>query len=274
MSRGIWIIADDYGLAPGVNDGILTLIEAGRISGTSCMTVFPAWSDDAARIARFAGGTALGLHLTLTDQPALTGRSSLAPEGKLPPFARLAPASLGNGNRAAIHAELDAQRARFVAALGREPDFVDGHQHVHFLPPVRQWLHDRFGAAESRRPMIRGAPRKTVAIRQAAAKATTIAALALGFDGAMRRRGFTLMGPLAGLYDWRQPACFGEALGRALARLPDGGLLMCHPGRVDAVLEARDPMLEARPAELELLLSERFGTMLEKAGVQIAGLAA
>ena len=41
MTRSIRLIADDYGLSPGVSDAILDLIGRGRLTGTSCMTGFP-----------------------------------------------------------------------------------------------------------------------------------------------------------------------------------------------------------------------------------------
>src|SRR5919108_4607710 len=145
MNRRIWVVADDYGLAPGVNDGILALIETGRISGTSCMTGFPAWETDAVRLRPYLGLAAVGLHLTLTDQPALTGISSLAPAGRLPSFARLAAhTSFGTIEKRHVHVELDAQLGRFVEAFGKEADFFEGHQHVHFLPVVRDWLRVTF----------------------------------------------------------------------------------------------------------------------------------
>lgn len=274
MTRRIWVIADDYGLAPGVNDGILALLDARRISGTSCMTVFPGWEDDAVRLKPHRGQAAIGLHLTLTDQPALTGRSTLAAEGRLPPFARLAGASsVGRITKADVHAELDAQHRRFVAAFERQPDFIDGHQHVHFLPVVRDWLRRTFAEVpDDRRPRLRGAPALSAA-SDATSKVATISALALGFDNAMRKAGFALMAPLAGIYDWRRPTGFEGMLEKAIGALPDGGLLMCHPGKVDAVLKQRDAMLQARPVELDTLLSERYAALLSKAGASVAGIA-
>jgi chitin disaccharide deacetylase len=273
MTRRIWVIADDYGLAPGVNDAILALIAAGRLSGTSCMTGFAEWESDAARLKSSAGGAAIGLHLTLTDQPALGGRTSLSPDGRLPPFARLAAASsFRRIAKSDIHAELDAQHDRFVQALGKQPDFVDGHQHVHFLPVVRDWLRETFAQSPDR-PKLRGAPAISPAA-DAPAKVATIAALALGFDSAMRKAGFEIVGPLAGIYDWRKPLSFEPMLKRSIADLPDGGLFMCHPGKADAVLKQRDAMLDARPVEFETLLSPRFAALISGADVRLAGMTA
>ncbi|TSE13015.1 ChbG/HpnK family deacetylase [Mesorhizobium intechi] len=267
MTRRIRLIADDYGLAPGVSAGILDLLDRGRLTGTSCMTGFAEWPDAAERIKPLCGRAAVGLHLTLTDQPAVTGRSSLAPEGRLPPLRSLALPVLGASiDERDVHAELDAQHSRFVEALGRQPDFIDGHQHVHFLPVVRAWLRTHFFEAGGR-PALRGAPALGDAV--VAPKVAAIAAVAAGFNRSMARAGFTLFEPLAGIYDWRQPERFAPVLQAALKALPERGLFMCHPGHVDDTLRARDPMQGVREVEYAHLASDAFGDSLVRAGVEI-----
>lgn len=270
MTRAVRLIADDYGLAPGVSSAILDLIERGRLTGTSCMTGFPEWEDEAARIKPFRRKAAIGLHLTLTDQIAVTGPSSLAPEGRLPPLGSLAlPIRRGRIDARDVHAELDAQYGRFVEALGGPPDFIDGHQHVHFLPVVRKWLLARF-AASGERPALRGAP-ALPGLDATAPKIAAIAALAAGFNKAMQRAGFAVMTPLSGIYDWRQPEKFGPTLRAAIATLPEQGLFMCHPGHVDETLRGRDVMQAAREVEFAVLSSADFGASLDRAGVRVRG---
>jgi chitin disaccharide deacetylase len=68
--RRIWLCADDYGLAEGVNRAIRDLISRGRLNATSVMVVGPAigraevtaLQDAAAASPRCA----IGLHATLT----------------------------------------------------------------------------------------------------------------------------------------------------------------------------------------------------------------
>ncbi|MFD2057200.1 ChbG/HpnK family deacetylase [Mesorhizobium calcicola] len=266
MTRRVRLIADDYGLAPGVSAAILDLLDRRRLTGTGCMTGFPEWAEEAARIKPLCGRAAVGLHLTLTDQPAVTGRSSLAPEGRLPPLRSLAlPVLRGRVDDRDVHAELDAQYSRFVEALGRRPDFVDGHQHVHFLPVVRTWLRARLHAD---RPALRGAPALTGTFA-VAPKVAAIAALAAGFNRSMQHAGFTIFEPLAGIYDWRQPERFASVLQAAVEALPERGLFMCHPGHVDETLRARDPMQGVREVEFAVLASDDFGASLARAGVAI-----
>ncbi|SFO15452.1 hypothetical protein SAMN03159463_01287 [Mesorhizobium sp. NFR06] len=273
MTRSIRLIADDYGLAPGVSSAILDLIERGRLTGTGCMTGFPEWEEAAARIRPFRRRAAVGLHLTLTDQLAVTGLSSLAPQGKLPGLASLAlPVRRGRIYERDIHAELDAQHDRFVEALAGPPDYIDGHQHVHFLPVVRNWLLARFGES-ARKPALRGAP-GFAGLDAAAAKIAAIATLAAGFNRSMQRAGFRVMTPLCGIYDWRQPEKFASTLRAAIDTLPEQGLFMCHPGHVDATLRARDPMQGAREVEYAMLSSQDFGASLDRVGARVMDVSA
>jgi len=43
QARHIWLCADDYGIAPGVNAAIRDLIARGRLNATSVMVAAPAF---------------------------------------------------------------------------------------------------------------------------------------------------------------------------------------------------------------------------------------
>ena len=72
-AKPVVLCADDYGIAPGVGRGIRALAAAGRLSATSCMTVFAEWCDEASRLADATDRIDVGLHLTLTDHAPLGG---------------------------------------------------------------------------------------------------------------------------------------------------------------------------------------------------------
>jgi chitin disaccharide deacetylase len=42
--------------------------------------------------------------------------------------------------REMVESEISSQVQAFIAAFGRLPDFVDGHQHVHLFPQIRDAL--------------------------------------------------------------------------------------------------------------------------------------
>lgn len=259
MSRRFWLVADDYGLSPAVSDGIRRLIAAGRLSGTGCMTLFPEWADEAVRLKACPGvdSAEIGQHLTLTDFPGLTG-FSLDGSGRMPGLKDLIlAAETSRRHDDAIFAELDAQLAAFLAHWGCTPAYVDGHQHVHFLPPVRRWLRERRDrlARDGRLPWLRGAPQLGGAAGAALkAKVAFVLVLARGFDREMQDAGFALKGPLAGFYPWQEPQTFQPALDRWVATLETGALVMCHPGEIDDLLRSRDGLVEARAVELKALL--------------------
>ena len=139
----VLLCADDYGLAPGVNEAICDLIAAGRLTATSVMSLCPHWRDGAAPLKDLADKADVGLHFTLTDQPPLGAMPSLAPEGRLPPLGALMKRSYTGGLDAAeIRAELARQIDAFTDAWGGPPAYIDGHQHVHQLPTVREAVAD------------------------------------------------------------------------------------------------------------------------------------
>ena len=145
-TRPLIVCADDYAISPGVSLGIRELAEAGRISATGSMTAMPHWPEAAIAIKPLVGRIAIGLHLTLTDQHPLGPLPTLAPDRKFPTIGALSRlAQLGRLPLSEIAAELTRQLDAFEAHLGRPPDFIDGHQHCHQLPWIRDLVLDAVG---------------------------------------------------------------------------------------------------------------------------------
>jgi len=271
----IWLVADDYGLSPAVSLGIRELIQAGHLSGTGCMTLFAEWREAAQEIKACTGveQATIGLHMTLTDFSALTGKSVLAPDGTLPPLKSLiASAYTQTALKEAVFAELDAQLDAFVNALGDGPHYLDGHQHIHFLPPVRAWLKARFQRLSKygRLPWLRGAPSSRLASGLAMkAKVGFVQGLATGFHREMGAAGYKIAGPLAGFYNWSSPADFEPAMQRLGNRVPDNTVVMCHPGHVDDLLKSRDSLIEARATELSILKGKPLFVLKRRADLEV-----
>jgi predicted glycoside hydrolase/deacetylase ChbG (UPF0249 family) len=271
--RKIVLCADDYAMNEGVSRGILALAEMGRISATSAMTNAPAWPVLAGRLAPLAGRTGIGLHLTLTWGAPLGAMPHFAPTGRMPRLGAVIGAALRRRLRLdEIAAEIGRQLDAFRDATGREPDFVDGHQHVHALPGIRQallavlaerglagriWLRDpadRLSGIAARRP--------------AAAKALLVAALSRGFGAQARAAGFRTNEGFSGFSPFdpaRDPdrdfAAYLTATGRA-------HLVMCHPGE-DTNAAGLDGVVEARRRELDYLASPDFGRLLAARQVEL-----
>ena len=66
----------------------------------------------------------------------------------------------------------------------------------------------------------------------------------------------------AGAYDFTASPDFGELMRQFIADIPDGGLVMCHPGFVDDTLRSLDPLTTQREAEHAYLAGDQFPPLL------------
>jgi predicted glycoside hydrolase/deacetylase ChbG (UPF0249 family) len=272
--RRIWLCADDYGMAHGVNAAIRDLVMRERINATSVMVVAPRF--DAADIqslrALNEGRTrvALGLHLTLTA-PFKPLSTDFAPtrEGAFPQLAHMMRAGLARRlRRGALDVEIATQLNAFIEAFGRPPDFIDGHQHVHLLPQVRDaLLHVAAQAAPG--AWLRQCGRAHAAARLRDKKGLILDILSLAFRRKARRLGVATNPAFAGTYDFTHTADYAGIFPRFLAGLPDRGLIMCHPGFVDAELKRLDSLTALREREYDFFISDEFPRTLAAHGVAL-----
>ena len=74
----------------------------------------------------------------------------------------------------------------------------------------------------------------------------------------------------AGTYDFQRNADFAALFPRFLDGLPDGGVVMCHPGFVDAELQRLDPLTTLREREYAFFADEAFPKCWPRQGVALA----
>ncbi|MEJ6023288.1 ChbG/HpnK family deacetylase [Ramlibacter sp. PS4R-6] len=261
MTARIAICIDDYGLHPAVDEAILALVGRGRVSATSCLVGGPAWTQDAPRLKQAfdAGRVDAGLHLDLTEDP-------LDATLRKPVGAWMRDSLLRTLDRKRVRAELVAQLDRFEATMGRAPAHVDGHQHIHQFPVVRdiviEELERRY--AGGHRPWlrsIRGAARwrfKGMVIE-------TMGALAWVTSG--RRTRLPQNRSLLGVYDFRGGADrYRRLLADWMAHARDGDLLMAH---VATGIVPGDEIAQPRVVEWEVFSQDGFDEVLRGAGVTV-----
>jgi hypothetical protein len=270
------VIADDYGLAPGLGVAIRDLIAQGRLQGTGCMTGSPHWPEEAKKLKELDGMAHVGVHLTLTDQQPLGPCPRLAPTAKFGAIARLTILSqLRALDRAEIAAELERQIDAFEAHFGRPPDFLDGHQHVHHLPIIRDVVVDLWHRRMGAKGWIRSCwepPARILARDVDPIKTMIIAGLGAGLDSALKAKSIPHNRSFRGVYDLTGRVPFAK-LFRAFTDRPSGPtLVMVHPGLVDAHLEAVDPVTGQREVEYRYLASDECALDLARRGITLAKL--
>jgi predicted glycoside hydrolase/deacetylase ChbG (UPF0249 family) len=272
--RRIVLCADDYGISPAVSAAIRDLIGRGRLSATSVMVVAPSFSQSEADalVSATATRAAIGLHLTLTApfKPLTTGFVPLR-NGAFPPLSAMAGRALMRGQKPArLDAEISSQFAAFRAAFGRAPDYVDGHQHIHVFPQIGEALL-RVVATAAPQAWVRQCGRPALAPKSLAdPKGFILDRLSARFRRLAAQHGLRTNVAFAGTYSFRPGADFAKLFPDFLAALPDRGVVMCHPGKVDAELKRLDPLTDLRESEYAYFLDDSFPRLLAAHGVTLA----
>ena len=278
LPRPIWLCADDYGISESVDKAIRDLLMRGRINATSVMVAAPSFHRaEAASLNAINAGTrriAIGLHVTLTGpfrpmspdfRPTRAGQFLSLTEMLARGMLRLL-----DRNRLAL--EIATQLKAFVAMFGRTPDFIDGHQHVHLFPQVREAL---LAVVKENAPLawVRQCGRASNgSARFADRKAMVLDVLSAKFRALAAAQGIKTNPAFAGAYDFASAtgADFAQLFPGFLKELPAGGVVMCHPGFVDAELERLDPLTTLREREYAYLGDDAFPGVLRAHGVALA----
>src|SRR6202051_5167230 len=266
--RRIWLCADDYGISPGVNRGIRDLIGRGRLNATSVMVVGHAIGRDEVRALEDAAANnprcAIGLHVTLTAPfRPLTMHFQPIDGGMFPAFPKLLRAGLLRRLGAeVIRAKLRVQLSAFNEMFGRAPDFVDGHQHAQLFPGVRDAFLTAVKEAAPDAWVRQGGRNQPLAQRLGTPTAVFLDILSAQFRTRASRANIAFNPGFAGAYDFSRQPDYGTLMRQFLDGLPEGGLIMCHPGFVDETLVSLDPLTGHREREYAFLAGEHFPPLL------------
>lgn len=261
------LCADDFALSRGISETIAALLTAGKLNATSCMTVMPSWPTDAALLRGLPGSVEVGLHLTLTGERPLTRMPVLAPRGVLPAIDPLTWAAIRRRvPLAEVTGEVTAQFDAFIGAMGRPPDFVDGHQHAHALPGIRDIVLDET-ARRAPGAWIRDCTDGLAAMlmRPFLAKAIGSAFHSRGLRRAAAAHGLQCNDSFAGHYGFTGD--YRRLFPRFLRQPGERHLVMCHPG-ADAPPD--DAIAAARIREAAALRDLPVAVLAAAAGLAFA----
>jgi predicted glycoside hydrolase/deacetylase ChbG (UPF0249 family) len=233
----------------------------------------PAEAQSLAELASPSRHLAIGLHFTLTApfHPWTLRYRPAAPDGAFLSLPRTLVTGLARQlDPAALAAEAASQFAAFHAAFGRPPDFVDGHQHVHLLPQVSDallavmteaapgaWIRQCGGAIPLRQ-------------RWRDPKGVLLDMLSARLRSRCVALGIRTNPAFAGTYDFRRDTAYDTLFASFLTSLPDGGLVMCHPGFVDAELQRLDDLTTMRERELAFFAGDAFVAAMAAEDIALA----
>ena len=253
--KQITLCVDDFGLNEYVNQAVFQLAAAHRISATSCLTQADAWAAGARQLRGL--DIDIGLHINFTEP---LGQESHFHQ----PLSRLMMSAwLRRLKPAILVRSIERQCDLFEKHMKREPDFFDGHQHVHQFPQIRDALMDvlmrRYDCDDF---WVRSTAMRNASLARGLQwKARLIALLG---SSALRRRlqriDFPYNDDFAGIYALAGgSARFEQHMREWLAGAGERIVIMCHPA--DGV-DPKDSIGEQRAAEFAFLKSDAFGQLL------------
>ncbi len=213
------------------------------------MVLSPRWAEAATLITPEVRALAsIGLHLDFT----LFGTSDSHSYSHPTLIARSVLRSL---SKTAIEANIHAQLNAFEQTLYTPPDYIDGHQHVHQLPQIRDGLLNvltqRYAGQlpwirVSKPPLSAGV--KGMIIRLLGSRELAQQA---------RLQGLNCSGDLLGVYDFNDAhISYSQRLSAWFASAKESyttPALMCHPAVFDENAHTNDAIYPARVQEFEAL---------------------
>ena len=271
--------ADDLGLTPAVNRGVVRAFQDGIVTSASLLVTGSAF-EDAVALAQQNPKLDVGLHLTLVEEKAVLGPDVLPTlvdeTGRFPRTSAefIQRALLGGISWHEVEQEIAAQIALFEKT-GLRLSHLDSHQHLHMFPPVFQivrrlasWMDNvwiRNSAGPWRKP-----PHVRMGrwIQQIGLNLTCLSARAL--------HGSSLPEMPDGMYGFDVGGRLTpSALEQILRRIPDGLYeLICHPGEDDADTRTRYSHWGYQWAEeLKALTAPETQVVLKEHGIALTSFA-
>lgn len=269
MTKHIVVCADDYGQTLPISQAILALVKAKRLTAVSCMVTGDDWPLHATWLKPLLPHIHVGLHFNLTHGHALSPMYKTAYGQTFPRLYQLLIKShLRLLKKAPIQAEFTAQWQRFTEEIGKEPDFIDGHQHIHQFPIIRDAIIEAVQTHSHERLFIRlvnpsgwfngGLLPKTAIIKLSGT---------MGLKRLLTKYNIPFNTSFTGIYSFSDSLHYQKHMRNFLNEINDQGLLMCHPGFTNPSEEW--PLSASRPHEYAYLSSAAFLEDLQLAGVAL-----
>jgi predicted glycoside hydrolase/deacetylase ChbG (UPF0249 family) len=262
MKSTVILCADDFGISAGVNRAIVDLVAQGRLSAVSCMSAGQAWVEGAKALKALNAAIDVGLHITLTYLTPLTPELGMRHSSEKVVILKSWAHCL---NKNLIEKEIRAQFVKFIEVWGAPPDFIDGHQHVHVLPVIRDIVL-RLRAEYAPQSWVRNVADFT-ALKEDR-KQVILAVLGWCWLKLLEKHNIPHNKLLRGAYGFTKPADYA-ALMAHWCTLTEPVLIYCHPGFPDAGLAKFDTMLEPRRKEYDFFNSSAFRVWLERQEVKL-----
>ncbi len=259
--KHIILCADDYGQTHAISQAIIDLLKNRRLTAASCMVTGLDWPLYANWLLPYKNKVDIGLHFNLTEGQRFMPLTHVLLKSHL----RLL-------NKNAIREELNAQLDQFISSMSMLPDFIDGHQHIHQFPVIRDVLFEVYEKRLRQHDCYIRCTHDPYILWNMKTPAY-IKKLVLQFSGAITfKKRLTIEhiphnSSFSGVYSFDHIKPYEVYFGLFLNNIRSGGLIMCHPGLEDAYSE--DKIRYSRSKEYAFIKSEHMMKLLEHAQIKL-----
>ncbi len=257
--KKIILCADDFAMNKEISEGILDLLSLERLSAVSCMTSSPFWMEHSQQLHFFRKNILVGLHLNLTQGNLFCERPQSI-------STLITKSYLGTLNKKLLRKELFSQMEAFLDLFKEPPAFIDGHQHIHHLPYVREVVSEMYHKFMGR-GFVRSVASystlnfllfvKTLILNMTGAKASTVF---------FKKNRVPFNSSFLGVRNFGEND-FSYFMKETLKRSKNGVLIMCHPAAKLSPEHMGDNIKEARVSEYNYFKSDEFLEDLKNAGL-------
>ena len=269
------LCADDYGQNEEISQGILDLIDHKILTATSCMTNLPQWPKYASQL-KTKKNIDKGVHLNFTYgtplNPLIKKTIGNWPNSifKLMTYVLLTKKITLN----LLKKEITLQINAFEQVFNQQPNFIDGHQHLHHFPAIQRaflevYLEKYDHLNVSQRPYIRIATSSTKSDNSNWLKKKIIQWTG---SESLKRQAIKNQIPhnkqFAGIYSYTADSNFESVIIKTLSSMNEDTLMMCHPGLLSS--DINDPINNNRYKEYMFLKSSQFKELLNRYNVRLA----
>ena len=271
--------ADDFGLTPNVNRGIIEAHTEGVVTSTTLMVNMPA-ADNAVQLAQMTPTLVVGLHLMLTDgKPILSPGivpSLVSDDGYFFKRRRFeCRILLGKVNADEIEKEFQAQVTRYLD-YDLPLTHLDSHQHVHICPCV--W-RIALKLAEEYKVPLRHPEEQILFDRNLASliswrffRKAILRIMCQWNRTALERsevKSNDYFFSVFGIFP-KPPSIDLHAFELILRRIRNGVTeIMCHPGYVDDALLSISDLTGQREQELEALKAPSLKELIRELNIEL-----
>lgn len=267
--------ADDLGLGPAVNSGIMRAFKEGIVTSASLMACGSAF-DEAVGLAKEHADLGVGVHLVLNEEKPVLPQDrirSLIDKDKGSFFSLadfLKRYLFGKIDLKHVYIEFEAQIDKIIKS-GLQPTHIDSHKHIHLIPWISGMLFElagKFGITGVRLPRNSVTRLLSPWNLKGSIKASGLSVLA----NIQRQKiiKYRLNTP-DNCYGIIESGCLDEErLTGILKALPDGtSELMCHPGFSDDSLLNRYEWKYNWSKELDALTSPRVKELADSLNIRL-----